>query len=58
MMSASFNFMIDSVDFDHGRLGGFWKHGVTGTGIGRGEGYTLIQFPRSMPSGENWLVRQ
>jgi len=36
IMSTSFSFVIDWVDFDKGRLGGYWKHGVTGTGNGRG----------------------
>jgi hypothetical protein len=58
IMTASFSFTIDTVDFDHGRLGGYWKHGVTGTGNGRGQGYALIEFPHSMPRGENWLARQ
>lgn len=58
IMTASFSFMIDSVDFDKGRLGGYWKHGVTGTGFGRGGGYALIRFPRSMPHGENWLAEK
>lgn len=58
VMTASFSFVIDSVDFDKGRLGGYWKHGVTGTGIGRGQGYALIEFPRSMPRGENWLAQR
>ncbi len=58
IMSASFSFVIDSIDFDKGQLGGYWKHGVTGTGYGRGHGYALIEFPNSMPRGENWLTQQ
>lgn len=58
IMSASFSFVIDSVDFDKGQLGGYWKHGVTGTGNGRGRGYALIEFPKAMPRGENWLAQQ
>lgn len=58
IMTASFSFAIDSVDFDKGRLGGYWKHGVTGTGNGRGQGYALIEFPKSMPREENWLARR
>lgn len=58
IMTASFSFVIDSVDFDKGQLGGYWKHGVTGTGNGRGQGYALIEFPKSMPRGENWLVQR
>ena len=57
-MTASFSVAIDSVDFDQGRIGGYWKHGVTGTGNGRGHGYALILFPESMPRSENWLVRR
>ena len=58
IMRASFSFVIDSVDFDQGQVGGYWKHGVTGTGNGRGRGYALIQFSKAMPRGENWLARQ
>jgi hypothetical protein len=58
IMTASFSFVIDSIDFDQGRLGGYWKHGVTGTGNGRGQGYALIEFPKSMPRGENWLAQK
>ena len=58
IMTASFSFVIDSVDFDRGRLGGYWKHGMTGTGNGRGQGYALIEFPKSMPRGENWPARK
>ncbi len=58
VMSASFSFVIDSIDFDKGQLGGYWKHGVTGMGYGRGEGYALIEFPKAMPRGENWLARK
>ena len=57
VMRASFSFVIDSVDFDQGQLGGYWQHGVTGTGNGRGRGYALIQFPQAMPRGENWLAQ-
>jgi hypothetical protein len=57
-MTTSFSFAIDLIDFDNARLGGYWQHSVTGTGNGGGQGYTLIQFPRSMPRGENWLARR
>lgn len=58
IMTASFGFEIDSVDLDHGQLGGYWKHGVTGTGNGRGHGYALIKFKNTMPNGVNWLARK
>lgn len=56
VMSASFSFAIDSIDFDKGQLGGYWRHGMTGMGNGRGEGYALIEFPKAMPRGVNWLA--
>ena len=55
-MTTTFSFAVESVDFDRGRLGGYWAHAVAGTGNGRGSGYAVIQFPRSMPRGENWLA--
>ncbi len=58
IMTASFSFAIDSIDFDKGQIGGYWKHGVTGTGNGRGHGYALIVFSKSMPRGENWLAQR
>lgn len=54
-MTASFNFVVDYVDLDKGRLGGYWQHGVAGTGAGKGAGYAILQFPMAMPKGENWL---
>jgi len=57
IMTASFSFEIDLIDFDKGQLGGYWRHSVTGTGNGRGEGYALIELPKQMPFGVNWLVQ-
>ncbi len=54
-MTASFNYVVDYVDLDKGRLGVYWQHGVAGTGGGKGAGYAILQFPASMPKGENWL---
>ncbi len=58
IMTASFSFVVDSIDFDKGHLGGYWKHGVTGTGNGRGQGYALIEFPNPMPRAQNWLTQR
>jgi hypothetical protein len=58
IMTASFSFVVESVDLDNGRLGGYWTHGVTGTGNGRGRGYAVIEFPHGMPQDENWLARK
>ncbi len=55
-MTTTFSFAVESVDLDRGRLGGYWSHAVAGTGNGRGSGYAVIQFPRMMPRGENWLA--
>jgi len=55
-MTASFSFAVESVDFDRGRLGGYWSHAVAGVGAGKGSGYAVIEFPKSMPRGENWLA--
>jgi hypothetical protein len=57
-MSATFNFAVDSLDFNRGEIGGYWSHAVSGTGNGRGSGYAILQFPKAMPHGENWLVGQ
>ena len=43
-MQATFSFRVESIDIDKGVLGGYWKHGVTGTGNGRGTGYALLTF--------------
>lgn len=58
VMTASFSFVVDSIDLDKGRLGGYWRHAVAGTGNGRGHGYALIEFASAMPPGEDWLVRR
>jgi len=52
---ASFNMAIDYVDLDKGRIGGYYTHAVSGTGIGKGSGYALLRFPIRMSSSENWL---
>lgn len=57
-MSATFNFAVESIDLDHGQIGAYWSHAVKGTGIGRGSGYMLLKFPKSMPGGENWFAGQ
>jgi hypothetical protein len=58
VMSATFNFAVDSLDLKRGQIGGYWSHAVTGTGNGRGSGYAVLKFPKAMPDGENWLVGQ
>lgn len=55
-MTTTFSFAVEAVDLDRGRLGGYWAHAVAGTGNGRGSGYAVIQFPKGMPRGENWLA--
>jgi hypothetical protein len=55
-MSATFSFAVESVDFDKGRIAGYWAHAVAGVGNGRGEGYALIELEKPMPRGENWLA--
>jgi hypothetical protein len=57
-MTASFSFAVESVDFDKGRLGGYWSHGVAGNAAGKGSGYGVLEFPVKMPAGENWLKKQ
>jgi hypothetical protein len=54
-MTASFSFAVESVDFDKGRIGGYWSHSVVGNAGGKGAGYAILQFPDAMPRGENWL---
>lgn len=54
-LSITFNFAIDSIDFDRGRIGGYWTHSVKGQGIGGGKGYGIIELRKTMPRGENWL---
>jgi hypothetical protein len=57
-MSATFNLAVESIDLNHGQIGGYWSHAVSGTGNGRGSGYLVLKFPKAMPGGENWLVAQ
>lgn len=54
-MVATFNFVVESIDFDRGRIGGYWAHAVAGTGAGKGQGYGVISLPKGMPRTENWL---
>lgn len=51
----TFNFAIDSIDFDRGIVGGYWTHGAGGTGGGIGSGYGVLVLPKGMPRGESWL---
>lgn len=57
-MSATFNFAVESLDLGRGRVGGYWSHAVTGNGNGRGSGYAVLSFPKTMPDGDNWLVER
>lgn len=57
-MTATFKFVVESVDLTQGQVGGYWSHGVKGTGIGKGAGYALLQFPKAMPAEVNGLVEQ
>jgi hypothetical protein len=56
-MSVSFNLAVDFVDFDRGRLGGYYSHAVAGNAFGKGSGYALLQFAEPMPRGQNWLAQ-
>jgi CHAT domain-containing protein len=55
IMTAEFSFAIESIDFEKGRITGFWFHALTGTGNGSGTGFAALQFQKGMPKGENWL---
>ncbi len=57
-MVATFNFAVESIDLNRGQIGGYWSHAVKGGGNGRGSGYLVLKFPRSMPGGENWFAGQ
>lgn len=57
-MSATFNIAVDTLDLSRGQIGGYWSHAVSGTGNGRGSGYAILQFPKAMPQGANWLAGQ
>lgn len=52
---ASFNMAVDYVDLDKGRIGGYYAHAVSGTGMGKGSGYAVLRFPIRMSANENWL---
>ncbi len=45
-MSATFNFVVESIDLQRGRIGGYWSHAVSGTGNGKGSGYAVLTFPK------------
>lgn len=55
-MRATFNLAIDAIDLRRGEIAGYWSHAVTGTGNGRGSGYTVLKFPKAMPDGVSWLA--
>ena len=57
-MTATFNFVLDYLDLDKGRVGGYWQHGVAGTGVGSGGGYGIVQFAAPMKKGDDWLKAQ
>ena len=54
-MVATFNFAVESIDFDRGRIGGYWSHGVAGLGAGKGQGYGVISLSKGIPRNVNWL---
>jgi hypothetical protein len=56
VFKATFSVAVDSLDLKNGRISGYWSHASAGTGNGRGSGYAVLQFPKAMPEGENWLV--
>ncbi|WP_045857579.1 hypothetical protein [Teredinibacter purpureus] len=47
-MSATFSFRVESIDIEKGVLAGYWRHGVSGTGNGRGAGYALLTFTNNV----------
>jgi len=57
-MTATFEFAVESIDLNHGQISGYWSHAVQGTGNGRGSGYMVLKFPKSMPPRENWFAGQ
>lgn len=57
-MSATFTFAVDSLDLDRGEVGIYWSHAVVGGGNGSGSGYALLEFPKGMPPGQNWMAGQ
>jgi len=48
-MKAKFSFFVDWIDKEHGQIGGYWNHSVTGTGNGSGSGYAILKFPNNLP---------
>lgn len=57
-MTATWNFVMDYLDLDKGRIGGYWQHAVAGTGGGQGSGYAITLLSKPMKKGENWLKAQ
>ncbi len=57
-MAATLNFAVESIDLSRGQVGVYLSHAVKGTGNGRGSGYAVLKFPKTMPDGDNWLVEQ
>ena len=53
--NVTYNFAVESIDFDRGRIGGYWAHSIKGVGVGGGKGYGIIELRKPMPKGENWL---
>lgn len=58
VFKATFNIAVESFDLTKGQISGYWSHASAGTGNGRGSGYMVLQFPKPMPPGDNWLVEQ
>ena len=52
---SSSNIAMDFIDFDKGRVAGYWSSGVVGMGGGKGSGYGLVMFPAAMQKGESWF---
>jgi hypothetical protein len=57
-MIATFNIAVESLDLDRGQIGVYWSHAVEGGGNGRGSGYAVLKFPKTMPGGENWFAEK
>jgi hypothetical protein len=57
-MMATFNLAVESIDLNHGQIGGYWSHAVSGGGNGRGSGYLVLKFPKAMPASDHWLDAQ
>lgn len=58
VFKATSNIAVESLDLKKGQISGYWSHASAGTGNGRGSGYLVLQFPKPMPPGDNWLVEQ